>query len=375
MSIPFNKPVPVGTELEYIKDAIGRGQLAGDGYYTKASEQIINQVVGSHSTHLTHSCTAALEMAAILAELEPGDEVIMPSYTFVSTANAVVLRGAVPVFVDVDGETFNIDPDKIESAIGPKTKAIFVVHYAGVVCEMERINRIAFQNNLLVVEDAAQALGSSRKGRHAGNFGNMAAFSFHETKNIISGEGGCLTTPSKEYQYRAEIIREKGTNRRAFFRGMVDKYSWVDVGSSYLPGELVAAFLFGQLEQLSEINRSRMEAWELYHENFKNLENAKKLRRPIIPSECLHNAHMYYILLPDSKTRDSFISHMKDNGIYTPFHYVPLHSSEFGKKCARHVGNMENTMIAANNLVRLPLFPGISDEINRVISVVNLFFD
>lgn len=374
MQIPFNRPIPVGTEFGYIKDAIARGQLAGDGFYTEQCEKIITDITRAHSTHLTHSCTAALEIAAILCELKAGDEVIMPSFTFVSTANAVVLRGAVPVFVDVDAETFNIDPEQIEAAITPKTKAIFAVHYAGVICDMKRINDIAKQHGLIVVEDAAQALGSYRDGIHAGGFGNLAAFSFHETKNIISGEGGCLTTPNEAYQFRSEIIREKGTNRRAFFNEMVDKYSWVDVGSSYLPGELVAAFLFGQLEEHKKINGQRIQMWNKYHEFFEEYERNGKLHRPTIPDNCHHNAHMYYIVLDDTDKRTAFITHMKKSGIITPFHYVPLHSSEFGKKACRCVGKLTNTDIAASRLVRMPLFPTITDRAAEIITAIQNFF-
>lgn len=365
--IPFNRPVPSGKEFEYIRDAIDRGQLAGDGTYTKRCEGLIQATTGGASVHLTHSCTAALEMAALLCELGPGDEVIMPSYTFVSTANAVALRGAVPVFVDIDEQTLNIDPVHVANAVSPKTKAIWPVHYAGVVADMEPILELARDAELRVVEDAAQALGSSRNNTQAGRFGDFAAFSFHETKNVISGEGGALLVNDATYSDRAEIIREKGTNRSQFFRGAVDKYSWVDIGSSFLPGELVAAFLCAQLESADAILKDRMSTWLAYHEAFLELEQKGLVRRPIIPDACQHNAHMYYLILPSLAARGQFISRMKEAGIVTPFHYVPLHSSDYGKKCARAVGDLKVTNDLSERIVRLPLFPGLGSAIDQIL--------
>lgn len=365
--IPFNKPVLAGRELDYIKQAIDSGQLAGDGPFTERCEQALLQRIGGASAHLTHSCTAGLEMAAILCDLGPGDEVILPSYTFVSTANAVVLRGATPVFVDIEPETLNIDPVKVRDAVTDRTRAIFPVHYAGVVADMDPICAIAAEHGLMVVEDAAQALGATRNGRAAGSFGDMAAFSFHETKNIISGEGGALIVNRSGLSLRAEIIREKGTNRAQFFRGMTDKYSWVDMGSSFLPGELVAAFLFGQLEKLDALNNERIAVWNRYHAAFEPLERTAGVRRPVIPAVCEHNAHMYYLLMPDLDARTAFIASMKAAGITTPFHYVPLHSSPFGRTCSRVHGEMSVTDELSDRLVRLPLYPGVGQNLDRII--------
>ncbi|MHA6288861.1 dTDP-4-amino-4,6-dideoxygalactose transaminase [Maricaulis sp. CAU 1757] len=369
-SIPFNRPVVAGRELEYLGQAIERGQLAGDGLFTEKCEAILTEVTQAASSHLTHSCTAALEMAAILCDLKPGDEVIMPSYTFVSTANAVVLRGAVPVFVDIDPVTLNLDPDAILEAVTDRTRAIYAVHYAGVVADMERIAEIAARHDLYVVEDAAQALGAERNGRPAGSFGDYAAFSFHETKNIISGEGGALVVKDAKNSLRAEIIREKGTNRAQFFRGAVDKYSWVDVGSSFLPGELVAAFLLGQLERWRELNATRMQAWDAYHQAFEGVED-HGIARPRIPENCRHNAHMYYLIMPDVDARSAFIDHMRGAGIMTPFHYVPLHSAPYGRSHSRAVGDMATTNRISECLVRLPLFPGVLADVPRIAETAN----
>ncbi|MGB6229493.1 MAG: dTDP-4-amino-4,6-dideoxygalactose transaminase, partial [Litorimonas sp.] len=331
MTIPFNRPGLQGRELEYIRDGIVRGKLSGDGHYTGLSNAAVARMAQAQAALLTHSATAALEMAAILLDLGPGDEVIMPSYTFVSTANAVVLRGATPVFVDVRRDTLNIDPERVAQAVTPKTRAIFVVHYAGVICDMEAIQRIADAHDLVVVEDAAQALLSERHGRRAGSFGALSAFSFHETKNIISGEGGALAIADPRYIERAEIIREKGTNRKQFFRGAVDKYTWVDLGSSFLPSELTAAFLYAQLEIAEELTRARLEAWARYHAALEPLEAAGRVERPItLPDGESHNAHMYQILLPTPERRAAFIEAMRGAGIITPFHYVPLHSAPAG---------------------------------------------
>lgn len=373
--IPFNRPTLSSREIEYIQNAISLGQLSGDGYYTKQCEDLIKNQLGVTSAHLTHSCTAGLEMAAILANLDVGDEVIMPSYTFVSTANAFALRGATPVFVDVRSDTLNMCPEAVANAVTDKTKAIVPVHYAGVVCDMQGIDKaIAGRDDIRVIEDAAQALGSSRWGIPAGKFGDMAAFSFHETKNIISGEGGCLVTNDLDLEIRAYIIREKGTNRRAFFEGFVDKYSWVDIGSSFLPGELIAAFLYAQLESASRINQDRVDTWNKYHTAFETLETSGHVRRPFIPAECEHNGHMYYLILNDAEDRKSFIGHMRSNEITTPFHYIPLHTSPYGQKISRAHGTMENTDELSKRLVRLPLFPKMTDETDKFIEVTLDYF-
>jgi dTDP-4-amino-4,6-dideoxygalactose transaminase len=313
-------------------------------------------------------------MAAILVDIKPGDEVIMPSYTFVTTANAFVLRGAVPVFVDIREDTLNIDESKIEQAITDKTVAIVAVHYAGVGCEMYRIMEIANRHNLLVIEDAAQGILATYRGKPLGTFGHMGTFSFHETKNITSGEGGALLINNERFVERAEIIREKGTNRSQFFRGQVDKYTWVDIGSSFLPGELTAAFLFAQLEEAHEITRHRLEIWNRYHISFAIPEARGELRRPIVPSHCQHNAHMYYLLLQDVEHRDTFIEKMRQNDIDTVFHYVPLHSSPAGEKYGRTSGDMAVTDSVSSRLVRLPLWIDMTeDEIDRVIQATSTF--
>ena len=371
-SVPFNRPGIHGREIEYIIDAVERGHLSGDGHYTKLCNEKICELTGAKHALVVHSCTAALEIASILLNLGPGDEVIMPSFTFVSTANSVVLRGATPVFVDISPITLNVDPDQIELAVTNKTKAIFVVHYAGVICDMGAINEIARKHNLAVIEDAAQALGSSQGGRMAGNFGDAACFSFHETKNIISGEGGAFVTNNEELFSRAEIVREKGTNRKQFFRGAVDKYTWVDVGSSYLPSELIAAFLYGQLELVHDLNSQRVEAWNVYHKFLKNYEEKGVLTRPIaLPKGEIHNGHMYYVLFPDGASRRRFIEGMKSEGITTPFHYIPLHSSPAGLKYGRYFGNMNVTDNISERLVRLPMFAGVREEIADVLDAVD----
>ena len=321
---------------------------------------------------LTHSCTAALEMSAILTGIEVGDEVIMPSYTFVSTANAFVLRGGVPVFVDIRPDTLNIDENCIEDAITERTKAIVVVHYAGVACEMDTISQIAQKYNLLLIEDNAQGIGSKYKAKPLGSFGHLGTLSFHETKNIISGEGGALLINTPEFVQRAEIIWEKGTNRSQFFRGEVDKYTWVDIGSSYLPSDLIAAFLCAQLEQLEDINHARMQIWQMYHRLLKPLEEANYLRRPVIPEYCQHNAHLYYILLKDAITRDKLLKYLKDNGVQATFHYVPLHNSLAGKKYGRVASNMNFTSELSERLLRLPLWVGMERQ-DYVVSQIEKF--
>jgi len=368
MAIPFNKPYMTGKELWYISQAHASGHLAGDGQFTKKCSAWLEQRIGCQKALLTQSCTAALEMAAMLADIQPDDEVIMPSYTFVSTANAFVLRGAKPVFVDIRPDTLNIDETKIEEAITKHTKAIVPVHYAGVSCEMDTIMDISRRHNLLVIEDAAQGIMSTYKGRPVGSIGHMAALSFHETKNIISGEGGALLINDQRFVERAEMIREKGTNRSQFFRGQVDKYTWVDIGSSYLPGEIVAAFLWAQMEEADVINKRRLDIWANYHKWFVNLEKAEKVRRPMAPRECVHNAHMYYLLLPSLTHRTTFIEWLKAKGIQTVFHYIPLHSSPRGQTNGRAVGDMANTNCASERLVRLPLWLGLEDHLADVIA-------
>jgi len=316
---------------------------------------------------LTHSCTAALDMAAMLADIQPGDEVIMPSYTFVSTANAFVLRGGVPVFVDIRPDTLNIDETLIEAAITPRTKAIVPVHYAGVACEMDTIMNIAKRHDLLVIEDAAQAVMSTYKNEHLGTIGHLGAYSFHETKNIISGEGGALLVNDTRFAERAEIIREKGTNRSQFFRGQIDKYTWVDIGSSYLPGEVIAAFLWAQMEEAPSITQRRLDIWHRYHEAFSPLEKVGKLRRPIIPDDCQHNAHMYYILLENLEQRTRVIARLKEQGVNAVFHYVPLHNSPAGKRYGRTVGEMQHTDNLSDRLLRLPLWVGMDEAQDFVI--------
>lgn len=364
--IPYNRPVLAGDELTYIRQAIENGQLAGDGPFTSRCQALLCDRIDAEAVLLTHSCTAALEMAAILIGIEQGDEVIMPSFTFVSTANAVVLRGGVPVFVDIRPDTLNINERLIEAAITPKTKSIWPVHYAGVGADMCAISEIANRHSLTVVEDAAQALGSRYQGQPAGSFGDLAAFSFHETKNIISGEGGALAINNPNLVERAEIIREKGTNRKRFFRGQVDKYTWVDIGSSFLPGELIAAFLLGQLEKAEDINSYRLSIWNRYYEAFTRYQNLG-VRLPIIPLECHHNAHLFYLILPDGTIRDEFIARMRSDDIMTPFHYVPLHSAPAGQQYGRVHDSLPHTDDLSARLVRLPLFPNIGEQANRVI--------
>jgi len=371
--IPFNRPYMTGRELAYIAQAHANGHLSGDGPFTKRCNAWLEQTTGAMRALLTHSCTAALEMAALLLDLEPGDEVIMPSFTFVSTANAFVLRGAVPVFVDIRADTLNIDENLIEAAITPRTRAICVVHYAGVGCEMDAIEAIAARHGLTIVEDAAQGILATYRGRPLGAIGGLGALSFHETKNLISGEGGALLVNDARFAERAEIIREKGTNRSQFFRGQVDKYTWVDVGSSYLPSEILAAFLAAQIEEADTINARRLALWNRYHEAFAPLEAAGRLRRPIVPAHCTHNAHMYYLLLDDLDARTQFIASLKANDIHPVFHYVPLHSAPAGRKYGRASGDLAITDRTGERLVRLPLWLPDLDQA-RVIGTVETFF-
>ena len=370
--IPFNKPHLTGKEIEYISAAHARGQLAGDGYFTKKCNTWLEETTGCHKALLTHSCTAALEMAAILADIQPGDEVIMPSYTFVSTANAFVLRGGVPVFVDIREDTLNIDERLIEAAVTARTKAIVPVHYAGVACEMDTIMAIAQKYNLLVVEDAAQGVMATYKGRPLGSIGDFGCYSFHETKNIISGEGGALLVNNALFTERAEIILEKGTNRSQFFRGQVDKYSWVDIGSSFLPGELIAAFLWAQMEEAECITANRLKIWDLYHQAFEFQERSGRIRRPVIPITSRHNAHMYYILLEDIDDRTQFISSMRDQGINCVFHYLPLHSSFYASNHYNLSHSLPIATALSQRLVRLPFWLNINLSIETIVSSAHI---
>jgi dTDP-4-amino-4,6-dideoxygalactose transaminase len=368
--IPFNRPTPSGDELKYLAEAIAAGKLSGDGPFTTRCHDLIINYTGARAALLTHSCTAALEMAAMLVGVEQGDEVIMPSYTFVSTANAVVLRGGTPVFVDIRRDTLNIDETLVEAAITPRTKAVFVVHYAGVPANMDALKGIADRHGLYLVEDAAQSFGSRYRGRPSGSIGALAAFSFHETKNLISGEGGALTINDPTLIQRAEIIREKGTNRSRFFRGQVDKYTWVDIGSSFLPSELVAAFLLAQLERAESILADRKKVWMAYDDAFRPLRR-RGLGTPSIPEDCQHNAHLYYIVLPSSQLQKEFIARMQASGVLTPFHYVPLHNSPAGKLRARTSGQLTLTEELSARLVRLPLYPQMGAASDRVICLAS----
>ncbi len=372
--IPFNRPFLTGNEVSYIAEAHKLGHLSGDGSFTKRCNAWLEQRTGAKKALLTHSCTAALEMAAMLANMVAGDEVIMPSYTFVSTANAFALRGAVPVFVDVDGATLNLDASKIEAAITAKTRAICVVHYAGVSCDMDAIMALAAKHNLLVIEDAAQGIMSSYKGRPLGSIGHMAALSFHETKNIISGEGGALLINDPSLIERAEIIREKGTNRSLFFRGQVDKYTWCDIGSSFLPGEITAAFLWAQMEQADDITKRRMAIWQRYHDAFAGLSAKGSITRPHVPEGSAHNAHMYYLLLENLDVRTAFIAHLKAAGVQCVFHYIPLHSAPAGEKYSRAHGDLTLTNNLSERLVRLPLWIGLEPDQQKVIDTAHAFF-
>jgi dTDP-4-amino-4,6-dideoxygalactose transaminase len=363
--IPFNRALVAGKELEYLQEAINSGHLAGDGAFTERCQRRLANFVGAPAVLLTHSCTAALEIAAMVAGIGPGDEVVMPSFTFVSTANAVVLRGGIPVFVDIRQDTLNINEELIDAAITARTKAIVPIHYAGVTAEMDRINEVAARHDLSVIEDAAQALGSRYRNRKAGSLGHLGAISFHETKNIVSGEGGALVVNDESLLERSEIIRQKGTNRKKFLNGQVDKYTWVDLGSSYLASELVAAFLYGQLEQIEIIQEDRYRAWNTYDIALRAFHN-RGLRTPVVPPHCEHNAHIYYLIMPSAELREQLIASMKADGINTPFHYIPLHSAPAGLRFTRTCGQMINTDDLSARLVRLPLYPQMGDAVYRV---------
>ncbi|GAB3413592.1 dTDP-4-amino-4,6-dideoxygalactose transaminase [Erwinia aphidicola] len=366
--IPFNAPPVVGTELEYMQSAMGSGKLCGDGGFTRRCQQWMEQRFASRKVLLTPSCTASLEMAAILIDIQPGDEVIMPSYTFVSTANAFVLRGATIVFVDVRPDTMNIDESLIEAAITDKTKAIVPVHYAGVACEMDTIMALAKKHQLWVVEDAAQGVMSTYKGRALGSIGHIGCFSFHETKNYTAGgEGGATLVNDASLVERAEIVREKGTNRSQFFRGQVDKYTWRDIGSSYLMADLQAAYLWAQLESAERINQQRLRLWQNYHDALQPLAARGRIELPVIPANCEHNAHMFYLKLRDQDDRSALISWLKEAEILAVFHYIPLHSSPAGLRFGRFHGTDRATQTESERLLRLPLFYNLSDNNQKTV--------
>ena len=373
--ISFNVPPCVGNELEYVKQAIDSHKICGDGQFTKKCNAWLEQRFQAQMVLLTTSGTTALDMAALLCGLKPGDEVILPSFTFSSTATAFVLAGASLVFVDVRPDTMNIDETKIEAAITEKTRVIVPMHYAGVACEMDTIMDIAKRHGLMVVEDAAQGVMSSYKGKALGTIGDFGCFSFHETKNYSMGEGGALVINNPAYNERAEILREKGTDRSKFFRGQVDKYTWVDFGDSYLPSELNAAYLWGQLEMADQINENRLATWNAYHEAFLPLQEAGKLTLPVIPDGCVHNAHMYYLKCKDLQERTELISFLKERGVQAVFHYIPLHSAPAGRKFGRMSGEDLYTTVESERLVRLPMYYGLTeDDRETVISAVRAFY-
>ncbi len=371
-TIPFNSPYMTGKELGYIAEAHDRWQLAGDGPFTRRCQEWLEKKTGCAKALLTHSCTAALEMAALLLNIREGDEVIMPSYTFVSTANAFVLRGGVPVFVDVREDTLNLDETLIESAVTSRTRAIVPVHYGGVACEMDVIGAVAGRHGLSVVEDAAQGILSSYKGRALGSLGSLGTYSFHETKNVISGEGGSLLVNDRDLASRAEIIREKGTDRTLFFQGRVDKYTWQDMGSSFLPGELIAAFLWAQLGEADGITRARLRSWQYYHERLAPLEAEGRLRRPIVPEYCRHNGQTYYILLSPEIDRKAILDAFTKNGIGAVYHYVPLHTSPAGRRYCRAHGGFAVTDSVSERIIRLPLWVGLTEaQQDQVVGVLD----
>ncbi|MFA5148573.1 MAG: dTDP-4-amino-4,6-dideoxygalactose transaminase [Candidatus Omnitrophota bacterium] len=375
MKIPFNKPFIIGKEIKYIKQSVDSGHIAGDGLFTKKCHSFLEKRLNARKVLLTTSCTTALEMAAILCGVKRGDEVIMPSYTFVSTANAFHLRGAKLRFIDIKKDTLNMDEGLIASAVTGRTKVIVPVHYGGVGCEMDAIIKIAGKNRLYVVEDAAQGIGAAYKGRHLGTIGDFGALSFHETKNCICGEGGALLINNKRYIERAEIVREKGTNRSKFFRGEVDKYTWVDVGSSYLPSDLLAAFLYAQLENMDKITRRRREIFNFYSRELSPLSRDGVMQLPAIPSHCLPNYHMFYIMLESRKVRDGLLGYLKSKGIHTVFHYIPLHLSPVGRSMGYRMGQLPVTESASGRLLRLPFYYNLTErDIDRVVKNVKGYF-
>ena len=373
--ITFNVPPYCGKEKEYVGQAIDNHKICGDGEFTQKCSKWIEERTGTEKALLTTSCTHATEMAALLSDIQPGDEVIMPSYTFVSTADAFVLRGAKAVFVDIRPDTMNIDETKIEAAITKKTKAIVPVHYAGFACEMDTIMDIARRYNLLVIEDAAQGVMSTYKGKALGTIGDYGCYSFHETKNYSMGEGGALLIKNADMIESAEILREKGTNRSKFFRGQIDKYTWVNYGSSYLPSELNAAYLWAELEMADEINENRLNSWNHYYEGLKELADSGRIELPVIPEGCVHNAHMFYIKAKDLEERTKLIAYMKENGIGCVFHYIPLHSAPAGRKFGRFSGEDKYTTKESERLMRLPMYYGLkSDDISYVIETIKKFY-
>ncbi|MBM7644641.1 dTDP-4-amino-4,6-dideoxygalactose transaminase [Scopulibacillus daqui] len=374
--IPFNQPAVTGNEEAYLIQAVRNRKISGDGRFTQLCHQWIEKTFQCPKALLTPSCTHALEMSAVLMDISLGDEVIMPSYTFSSTANAFALHGAKIVFVDIRPDTMNIDERLIEQAINPKTKAIVVVHYAGVACEMDAIMDLAERYGLFVVEDAAQGVMSKYKGRPLGTIGHFGCYSFHETKNYTSGEGGALLINDRRFAERAEVVREKGTNRKQFLQGQVDKYSWVDIGSSFLPSELNAAYLYAQFEKSEEINADRLSSWDFYYSELSALEKAEKIKRPFIPEDCQHNGHMFYIKVNDIKERSDFIDYLKNNGVMAVFHYVPLHSSKAGQKVGTFFGKDQYTTRESERLVRLPMFYGLTkDSIKYITECIKSFYE
>lgn len=373
--IPFNRPAIVGTEMEYLSELLNGRQMSGDGAFTKKCHHLLENRFDCPKTLLTTSCTHALEMSAILAHIQEGDEVIMPSFTFVSTANAFVLRGAKVKFVDIRPDTLNLDERLIEQAITPRTKVIIPVHYAGVPCEMDAIMALAEHYGLMVVEDAAQAVMSTYKGKFAGTIGHLGCFSFHDSKNIQCGEGGALLVNQLDYLNRAEIIREKGTDRTKFLRGQVDKYTWIDIGSSYLPSEVVAAFLYAQLETMDTITENRLRTWRQYQHELQSLEQANIISTPKIPSGILHNGHIFYILTKDAAERNHLMQYLKEQGVHATSHYVPLHSSSMGRAWGEFVGEDRYTTSISERLLRLPIFYGMTeDEVGAVCHHVKTFY-
>ncbi|MDR1774990.1 MAG: dTDP-4-amino-4,6-dideoxygalactose transaminase [Actinomycetes bacterium] len=373
--IPFNRPLVLGTELDGIAQVLRGVSFSGDGAMTKQCQTLLEQHCRVRKVLLTTSCSSALEMCALMLDLQPGDEVIMPSYTFVSTANAFVLHGATPVFIDIRPDTMNLDENLIEAAITPRTRAIVPVHYAGVSCEMDAICALAAEHGLAVIEDAAQGLMASYKGRPLGSMGEAGCLSFHETKNYHMGEGGALLLKNESFSERAEIIWQKGTNRAQFLNGQIDKYTWVDVGSSYLPGELNAAFLLPQLAELEPVNLNRLSGWRHYYDGLRHLQDAGLLELPQIPAGCEHNAHLFWVKCADLAERTALISHLRERGIQAVFHYVPLHSSPGGQQFGRFCGEDRFTTVESERLVRLPLFYGLKQvEIDRVVTAIESFF-
>ena len=373
--ITFNVPPCADKAMEYIEECVRNQKICGDGAYTKKCNRWIEERTGTTKCLLTTSCTHATELAALLADIRPGDEVIMPAYTFVSTADAFVLRGAVPVFVDIRPDTMNIDEKLIEAAITDKTRAIVPVHYAGVACEMDTIMDIAARHGLLVIEDAAQGILATYKGKALGAIGDFGCYSFHETKNYSMGEGGALLIRDGKYVEDAEIIREKGTNRSKFYRGQIDKYTWVNYGSSYLPSDMNAAYLYAQLEQADEINQARLACWNRYYERLTPLKEAGKLELPVVPEGCVHNAHMFYVKVKDITERTAFISFLAENGVHSVFHYIPLHTAPAGQKFGRFHGEDRYTTAESERLARLPMYYGLSlEQVDYICDVIYRFF-